>query len=205
MDMKKITKVFAVAAGAMLLGAGIAGCTTQPTPICEPEVIEKEVPVEVQIETIVEVPVEVEVDSPNLGLVLEHIYDNDGDISYLTDDLDDDEIELIVDRISFINEIKDLAVKEVDKEIADLVDDEVYTFADNSTVTFDDDDIERIRVQDDADEIIVEDTDFEDSDAELTVTVKFEQDDIKFEADVSVEFRDGEIDDLDLIEIRERD
>ncbi|MBT3451189.1 hypothetical protein HN448_04425 [archaeon] len=144
--------------------------------------------------------VEIEVDSGNLDLVLEHLYDNDGNVNYLLDDLDDDELNLIADRISFINEIKALAVNYVDAEAADELDKEVF----NNSVEFDEDEIERIRVQDDADELIVSDIDFEDSDADVLVTVYFEQDDVKYEADFNVEFKDAEIDDMDLLEIRER-
>jgi len=51
------------------------------------------------VEVPVEVIKEVQVDNGNMDLVLDHIYDNDGNIEYLLDDLDDDEIGLIVDRI----------------------------------------------------------------------------------------------------------
>lgn len=150
------------------------------------------------------VEVEVAVDNGNLDLVLNHLYDNDGNVNYLLDDLDDDEVDQIADRITFINEIKSLSVNYLKAEAADALDKEVYTFADNSTVTFDEDDLERIRVQDDADEVVVDSVDFEDSDADVLATVYFEQDDVKFAADFNVEFKDGEVDDLDLLEIRER-
>ena len=147
-----------------------------------------------------EVEVEVPVDSGNLDLVLEHIYDNDGSINYLLNDLDDDELSLIVDRILFINEIKALAVNYVDTEAADELDKELF----NNTIEFDEDEIERIRVQDDDDEVIVTSVDFEDSDADVLITVYFEQDDVKYEADFNVEIKDNEVDDIDLLEIRER-
>jgi len=151
-----------------------------------------------------QVPVEVLVDNGNLDLVLDHLYDNDGKVNYLLDDLDDDEVDQIADRIAFINEIKALAVSHLKSEVADELNKEVYTFADNSTIKFDDDDLERIRVQDDDDEVVIDSVDFEDSDADVLATVYFEQDDVKFEADFSIEFKDGEVDDLDLLEIRER-
>ncbi len=187
---------------ALIMG-GISGVAIFP----------REVEVEKEIEVIKEVPVnvtvEVPVDNGNLDVVLEHIYDNDGNVNYLTEDLDDDELSQVVDRVVFINEIKDLAVAEVKAEAADELDKEelIYFDADldkRVTVTFDEDDIERIRVQDDDDEVIVDDVDFEDNDAEVIVTVNFEQDDVKFVADFMVEFKDGEVDDLDLLEIRER-
>ena len=153
----------------------------------EPEVITKTVEVEVKV------------DSENLKEVLQHIYDNNGRVNYLLEDLDDDEVELIAERVIFINEIKELAIKEVKNEFVDEIDDEEF-----GTVTFDDDDIERVRPQDDMDEIEVLDVDFEDKDADLMMTVRFEQDDVKYEADVMIEIKDGEVDELNIEDIRER-
>lgn len=158
-------------------------------------------PVTEIVEKEVDVIVEVEVDNGNLDLVLDHIYDNKGNIRYITNDLDDDEVKLIVDRIVFINEIKALAVAEVENEFKDLLDKEDFGGEDRF---FDEDDIERVRVQDDDDEVMVIDPDFEDKDADIEINVKFEQDGEKYIALVNVEFRDGEVDDIDLksVELR---
>ena len=165
----------------------------------------KEIEVERNVTVEVEVEVEkiVEVDNGNLDLVLDHIYDNKGDVEYLLKDLDDDELNQIVDRVVFINDITSLAVEEVKNEFADLINKEVKTFG-NETVKFDDDDIERVRVQDDEGDVDYFDVDFEDGDADVKVEVKFEQDDVKYTAFVNVEFKDGKIEDLDLdsIELR---
>lgn len=160
-----------------------------------------EVPVEVPCET---ETIEVEVDNGNLDVVLDHIYDNDGLIEYLTEDLDDDEIEQIVDRIVFVNEAKALAVNATKDDGIDALNKEYVDINENETVRLDDDDIERFRVNDDDDEVIVDDIDFDDSDAEVTVTVKFEQDDVKYKASFIVEIRDGEVDDIvvDSISLR---
>ena len=166
---------------------------------------------EIEIETVTETVFESrevlgEVDNGNLELVLDHIFDNEGNISYLTDDLDDDEVDQIVNRIVFINEIKGLAVAEVEDEFKDLMDKENFIDG-NSTILykfFDEDDIERVRVQDDSDEVTVIDPDFDDRDADVEIEVKFEQDDVKYLAVVNVEFKDGEVDDLDLISVVER-
>lgn len=180
-------------------------------PVIEYVEVEKLVEVEkiVEVDKIVELEVEIEVDNGNLDLVLDHIYDNDGSVEYLLDDLDDDEVDQIVDRVVFINGIKTLAATEVDNEIADLLDKEEFTYFDEETQTrvtvkFDEDDIERIRVQDDDDELEVIDVDFKDKDADVEVEVHFEQDDVKYKALVTVEFKDGETDDVELesIEIR---
>ena len=143
---------------------------------------------------------EIEVDDG----VLDFIFNNNGNIEYILYDLDDDEVDQIPLRIEFINKIKIDGAEYVKLEFADEMDKEEYTFEDESVVKFDEDDIERVRVQDDSDEIAIDDLDFEDLDAILVYTVKFEQDDIKFEADLEVEFKDGIVDDIELLEIRER-
>ncbi len=137
------------------------------------------------------------------GIILDHIFDNDGNVEYLVDDLDDDEINEIVDRIVFINDAKMLAAEEVKDELADELDGEEFTLNDNSTIEFDEDDIERIRVKDDDDEIFIENFDFKDRDTDVIVTAKFEQDDIDFEVDFKVEIEDNKVDDIEILEIRE--
>jgi len=228
METKKIIKaVCAVGAGALLLSAGALGAgimkndtiqeqaaqisqlqlneeslsgviedLTNAEPVIE--YVDNNVTVEVEVEKIVEV------DNGNLDLVLDTIYDNKGNVKYLLDNLDDDEVDQIVDRIVFANEIKSLSVSEVESEIKDLLDKEEYVF-NNETVKFDEDDIERVRVQDDDDEVKVVDVDFEDSDADVEVEVKFEQDSIKYVANVIVEFRDGSVDDIELSDVKLRD
>lgn len=229
MNVKKILKVAgAIGAGALLIAGGALGTgivkndtiQEQAAQISQLQLNEKSLnstivdlknaePVieyvdkEVLVNNTVEV--EVEVDNGNLDLVLDHIYDNKGDVSYLTEDLDDDEVNEIVDRLIFVNEIKVLAAEEAKSEIKDLLDKEEFTF-NNVTVKFDEDDIERVRVQDDDDEVIVgEDIDFEDGDADVEAEVKFEQDSIKYVANVIVEFRDGSVDDIELSDVKLRD
>jgi len=204
-------------AGAVVLsavaGAGIHAMTAEPVIIDNKDAIasayEKglnDAPIQVKTEYVdrnvtVEknVTVEVPVDNGNLGLILDEIYDNDGSVSYLTEDLDDDELDLIVDRIVFVNDAKALAVQEVEKEAVDMLHKE-----DVNGTTLDEDDIERVRVQDEDDEVSVDDVDYEDKDADVFVDVNFEQKDVKYTAKFKVEIKDGEVDDLDLesIELR---
>ena len=230
MDKKKIMKVAGViGASALLVAAGafttglsmdktvqeqvaqISQLETDNTELdakivdlenAEPviEYVDKEVEVEVVVEKIIEV------DNDNLELVLDHVYDNDGSVEYLLDDLDDDEVMQIVDRVVFINEIKILAAKEVKEEFADLMDKEDFTRPNGNVKEnfFDEDDIERVRVQDDSDELKVIDVDFEDGDADVEVEVYFEQDDIKYKALVTVEFKDSEVDDIELESVEKR-
>ena len=229
MDTKKIVKaICAIGTGIVLIGAGAFGANImsndtiqeQATQISylssNNDALNAQVyslkntaatieTIEVPVEVIKEVQVEkiVEIDNGNLELVLDHIYENDGQVQYLLNDLDDDEIDMIVERVFFANEIKVLAAIEVKNEIKDMLDKEDFIF-NGVAVKFDEDDIERVRVQDDSDELIITDIDFEDSDSTVEVEVYFEQDDVKYKALVEVEFRDSKIDDTDLISVEER-
>jgi len=202
MDKKKLI-MGALCAGTLLLG-GVAGANLFPVENTVIETVDvevekivtvvQEVPVEVEVP--VNVTVEVPVDNGNLDIVLEHIYDNEGQIEYLLDDLDDDELDLIVNRIAFINEVKQLGAEYIESELADELDD--YDF--NGTI-FDDDDIEDIDVDDDADDIEVNDVDFDDDECNLIYSVKFEHDDVDYIAEVEVEIKDGEADELNVLSV----
>lgn len=161
-----------------------------------------EIVTEVKVIEYVNVTKEVFIDNGKLDEVLQHIYDNNGDIEYLTDDLDDDEVMLIADRVIFVNEMKKLAVDSINDELFDELDRETFSIS-GTDVTFDEDDLERLRIDDDEDEIKVSDVDFEDEDIKLTITGTFEQDDVRYNYEATVEFRDGEFDELDNIEVTE--
>lgn len=205
LNIGKLAMVGVVAGVAVL--AGFAGHSLFPKTVTEEVLVNQTVveyvDVPFNVTEYVEVPVNVteyvEVDNGNLDVVLNEIFDNNGRITYLLDDLDDDELDLIVDRIAFVNEIKSLAVAEVAKELFDELDGEYV-----GLVRLDEDDMERLRIDDDLDELLVSDIDFEDSDAVITVTGTFEQDDIKYDYEVEVEFKDGEIDDFDIVSVTER-
>ncbi len=137
--------------------------------------------------------VEIEVDNENLGLVLDHIYDNDGDVDYLIDDLDDDEVEEIVDRIIFENEVRKLAVDEVKKNLFDEIDDRKGTW--------DEDDMDKLRIQDDFDEIEFSIDDWDDKEATITIKGTFEYKDIQKDFTAELEFDDGEFDEFRDIKV----
>lgn len=214
MDKSKTLKVAAVAVGSVLLGAGIMagvnhsdvsleqanlliaeaqskaykeGLAEGVSSVVIPEPVVKEVVVEKEVEKIVEV------ESKDLAEIEQILMDNSGDVSFCTSELDDDEVALVSDCLVLTNDFKALAVAEAKKEIADLVDKEVV-----SGVTLDEDDVERVRINDDLDEVSISDLDFEDKDATATVTGTFEHDDIKYEFEVSVDFKDGSVDDVSL-------
>jgi hypothetical protein len=193
--------------GALCLGAlGIFGLSA-----CEPQVVTRteyvtefvDVPCPELVvpEPVVEEVVVTEyVDNENLPVVLEHLHENDGQVEYLLEDLDDDELDLIVERIAFINEVRSLAIDEVKSEGLDELDKEVF-----EGFVFDEDDVDRFRVDRDLEDALILDVDFEDGDAEVLVSARVDQDDGEFEVDFLVEFRDGEVDDLSVEEIRYND
>ncbi len=220
--MKKQTKktlaiVGAIAVGAGLaLGGGLAGATMFPKtiteqveiPVIQEKVVEKiiEVQVPVEVEKIVNQTIEkiVEVDNGNLDEVLDYIYDSDGNIEYVLDDLDDDEVDKIVDRIVMVNEAVKLGSDYIKDELADELDkEEFFLTGVNSTVTFDEDDVEKIKVKDDLDEIGILDTDFEDKQIEIVYLVDFEQDGIDYRGVVSIEVEDNEVEDISVVSVVE--
>jgi hypothetical protein len=203
MDTEKILKGTAI--GLVGLGLGFAGGSMlmPQEKIVEIEknvTVTKEVlvPFEVikNVTVIKEVPVDFPVDNGNLKLVLEHIYDNNGNINYITDDLEDDELNSIVERIVFVNELKSLAVNAIQKDLFDEVDKMIV----NGT-TLDEDDLKSLKINDEADEIEIDEIDFEDKDAELILTGTFRQDDEKFDFEAKVIFREGEYDELDVLTV----
>ncbi|MCK5624950.1 hypothetical protein KAI04_03860 [Candidatus Pacearchaeota archaeon] len=150
---------------------------------------------------IVEVTEEVLVDNGNLDLVLEYLDENlnesDGNVNFNTLDLDDNKIEGLVDRIIFTNEIKAKAVTAVKAEAFNELNHEYVDKHMEYEVKLQKEDLERLKVLDDI--VTVNDLDFKDGDANVDVTVNFEQEDEKYTATFDVEFKDGEVDSLKLI------
>lgn len=201
--MEKKTKkaLTATAAGLVAVGLGIAAGAalfpvekTVEVPVEVIKTVEKEVVREVPgpVQTIYEVK-EVAVDSGKLDDVLNAIYDADGNLEFVTDDLKESEISEIADRLVFEMDVKAIAAEAVRSKAADTLHKEKL-----GDVKFDEDDIERIRIQDDRGEIEVLDRDFEDGDAEVKVTAHFEQDDVKYAADFIVLVKEGKFDDIEV-------
>ena len=201
---KKIKKISAIVGGAILIAgiSGISGALMFPKTITNDVIVEKnitqEVIKEVPVEVIKEVNItkEVFVDNGKLELVLKHIYDNDGSVEYLTEDLDDDELSLIVSRVVLINDFKSLAIEAIKKDLFDELDGVNV----NGTI-LDDRDMEKLKIDSEDNEVIIEDIDFEDLDAEVKVTGSFKQDDVKYNFEALVSFKDGEYDELEDIEV----
>lgn len=194
--------VVAGVAVAGLVAGGLLGATVfQPEPVVVVENHTVEVPVPFEVEVVkevqVEVPVEVEVikevDNGQLAELVQYLYDEEGDVEFLFDDLDEEEQLEILDRMILIQNGKELAVKETKAELFDELDKEAF----NSSFTFDEDDMEDLDFEDFAD-FEISDIDFDDE--EFTVLVKgtFEQDDVDFEFETEVEIKEGEVDDFDV-------
>ena len=201
--MVNIKKIGAAAAiGVVGLGVGgVGGAVFFPQTETVEVPVEVEVPyevvVEVPYEVEVEVPVEVPVDNGNLGIVLDFVYEYDGDVEFLLDGLTDEEVDQVIDRIAFVNEGKDLALREVADRFDRLVHRE---YADNN-VRIDDEEVRRLRFADDVGFRVL---DFDYGDAEAFVEASFVQDDDEYLATFKVVFVDGEIDDSILLTIEER-
>jgi hypothetical protein len=140
-----------------------------------------------------------------LNLVLQSIYDNEGDLDSLNvTQLDDDEVSMIADRIVFVDEIKTLSLTAVKDELADELEsvDVVYkksTGNANVTADFNDKDVSNIRLDDDFENILVSpgvDFDYKDANVVVTGTFKHEEDDDKvtYNFRAIVEIRDNEVD-----------
>lgn len=204
-------KIIGAAVAALGVGGAIGYNIVEPEVETKVEYIINETVVELPAKVIVEekivnntieIPVNVteyvEVDNENLNVVLDHIYDNDGDIEYIIDDLDNDEVEKIAYRVILVNEFKKLAVDAVESELIDELDKMVV-----GGVTLDEDEVERLRIDSDLDEIVVNDIDFEDKDATIVVSGTFEHEDVDYEYTVDVVFKDNEFDEITNINVVE--
>lgn len=204
--MKKM-KAIGMAIG--IAGLGVAGGFLLDQP--EPQVIEVEkqvpfevvkevaVPYNVTEEVIVEKEVEKIIEVPLNGTddVVEFIVDENGNINELDiDEIEDKGFDELISQVAFIQESKMMAVYEVESELSDELDRRTV-----QGVELDEDDIERIRVNDDLDELEIDDINFDEKDADVTVTGSFEHDDEEYDFEVLIEIKDGQVDDFDVISV----
>jgi len=205
---KKILTGVAIASTVILsalIGAGANSLLQEPDVVRD--IVYKNVTVEVPTEVIKEVEVEVEkiveVDNGNLNLVLDEIMDEDGDVEYLIDDLDDDETDLIVDRLVFKNDAISLAEELVKANIVEYIDDEEDFFGEGDLEDYRDNDVYKVIV--DEDESVFEADDFEDKEATVFVEVKLklDNDDDKMSKEFIVEV-DVEGSEVEIIDVEEK-
>ena len=82
-------------------------------------------------------------------------------------------------------------VKKLDREVV------------NGT-TLDEDDMKRLKIHDDFDEIIMDSIDYEDEEVSYLITGTFEQDNDKFDYEVRVDMEEMEFDDMDILNVTKR-
>lgn len=195
-------------AGMVLFGAGMAGGFMLDQPQVVEKIVKEEVvvpgpveyvevpgPVTTVTETVYE---QVEVLPESVEGLVEYIVDENGDLSALDlDRIEDYGFDEMVSQYAFITESKLMAADYVKRELADELD--KYDF--NATVKFDEDDIDRVRVDADLDELVISDVDYEDMDADVRVRARFEHDDVDYEAYFDVEIKDGSVDDIELVSV----
>lgn len=193
-DYKKIGAV--AASGVVVFGLGaFSGSLAFPQTVVEEKVVnrtvEVPVPVEVPVVEYVNQTVEVPVDNGNLDLVLNYIYE-EGLSELDLNDLDDDEVDRIVDRIAFLNESNALAREYVRFEFLDVIDNE-YVNGDK----IDEDDVERVRVGE-VEDFTFSNVDFDYDDAVVSVPVEFEHNGNDYNVTIDVTIRNAEVDGAEL-------
>ena len=202
----KIVKAIAIGGTAAgLIVGGLGGALLFPKEVNNVIKVPYEVQVEVEkiVNQTVEVPVEVikevetivEVDNGNLQYVLEHIYDKDGNVEYLLDDLKESELDKIVDRIIFINDIDSLSLDYVKANLAEEIHREIV----NGTKLYKAD-VERIRLDKD---VSFESISFKYKDAIVKVTGSFRHDGDWYNFVSEVEIESNKIEDFKVISIEE--
>ena len=192
-NVKKFAMAGAVALG--IVAGGFAGAYIFPNEITNEVEVEKfiyeNVTIEVPFETILEVEVEkiVEVDNGNLQLVLDTIYEKDGDVEYLIDGLYDDEVDQIVERIMLVNEVETLAKEYTLRNFA--------TELEKHDSSYDRRDVSRIKI--DNEDLKIVDYDFKYEDFTVEILVEFRYDGAKETKLVEVEYFNGRVRNLKFI------
>lgn len=190
MDWKKA--IGATIVGAGLLGAGIAGGFAFDKP--EPQIIE------VEKEVLVEVPVEVE--------VIKEVEIAGEPVEVIVEVEDTEFLEKVCDRMMFddIQECKEevLAEDEAIAKALALINDEneLLDFLEDEGFVADEDDAKLLRVYDDFEDIEIIESDFDDEEYEFKIKIRYEDEDEDFKAKayVTVKVEDGEAEFEDIEE-----
>lgn len=181
-----------------LLAGAFAGATlfpvTEEKTVTETVTETVEVPVIVENKTteIVEIEKEVEVPSDNDRLFFKALKDKGGDLTFVTDGLDNNEIEEVVDRLVFYYDTQSISESEVRQS--------AKTSLNNLVVNgeqLDSRDISRVTVVDSS----VDVNDFDSKDAVSTVVIVFLHDGDKYEATFEADYLAGEVVDVDVTSV----
>lgn len=130
----------------------------------------------------------VEVDNGNLDFVLKQLYDNQGSLELVTEDLFEDELDLIVDRLFLFEEHKALAIQDVKDNLAKELD---YQLG------YDRRDVSRIVIK--TEDVTIDSIDFNKQDSVVIVPVEFRYDGSLETAQVEVSLRNGKVRGFDFI------
>jgi len=147
-------------------------------------------PVVINNTLVVEKEVIVKVDNGNLALVLETIYDNDGDVEYLLDGLYDDDLDLIVERIVLTNDMKAEAeniikanfIKELDRQHG-----------------FDKRDVSRVKL--DSEDTTIGNIDFKYKDSDVATIVEFRFEGNIYVSEVELSFYNGKAQIMNIVSV----
>ena len=194
-NVKKVAMAGAVALG--LIAGGFAGAYMFPNTVTEyldGEIVIEYLPGEIVYENVtvieeVEVEKIVEVDNENLQLVLDTIYEKDGDVEYLIDGLYDDEVDQIVERIMLVNEVETLAKEYTLRNFA--------TELEKNDSSYDRRDVSRIKI--DNEDLKIVNYDFKYEDFTVEILVEFRYDGAKETKLVEVEYFNGRVRNLKFV------
>lgn len=186
-------------AGVIGLSAGIGGSAMlmpEPDPIVNETVKEVEVIKEVPVNNTIVEEVEVikEVDNGNLDMVLDKLHEEDGEFSYITEGLMEDEVDQIVDRIVQVSDFELTAENRIRSSFS-------IQLERDSDTNFEARDVDRLVI--DSDETKVVDVDFDEDTATVESEVEFKYEGKIYSADVSVEIFKGVAQPLELSNIQE--
>ena len=171
--------------------------SVEPTVIHEVKYVNQTVEVPVEVEKIVKV------DNGNLDAVLEQIFSDEGNVSYVLDDLTDDQKDLIVDRILFLNDARTVAFNGESNTFTADIDMVEFVNSDNETITFDDDEIYGVRI--DFSDVVVDKStiDFDNNYLEVVVPVSFKQEGVRYNASMRVTVEDSAVKEVVVDEVTE--
>jgi hypothetical protein len=200
MDKKQKALLIGGIVAVAAFGAGVAVPPQEVVKVVTKEVV-KTVEVAgpiIEVEKEVFVDKIVEVESANLPLLLETLYDFDGNVQFLTEDLDDDELDEVVTRLVAVQDAKALAFAQIKRDATDELDGIIV-----NTTTLYEEDIRSLSILDD--EWAVDSVDYEDDEFELSVPIRFKQGAEHFEAVLQVSVKDGDAKDIDILSVELRE
>ncbi len=132
-----------------------------------------------------------------ISMMNEYIDEMEGDLADVYDEADseDEQVEII----AFDLENRKMAI--------DAVKDELFEELDNVVVdgiSLDEDDMKRLKLDDDFEDINMTSIDYADLEVTYAITGTFEQDNDKFDFVIEVSMEENEFDDLDIINVTKR-